>query len=146
MTEQGDARCWEIVFEGVTEPPTMAQALEKSLFFQRCVAPKSVEVAIGSVVILFVSRLCRQEIVKKCSQTFPKCGSFAKYRVADKGPTATSSNSGRQAGSEQPPGPAHSAPAPETTLARHSGVEDIKQLAAGLPPQPSVTPWRFSLA
>ena len=132
MSEQGDVRCWEIVFEGVTEPPTMAQALENSLFFQRCVAPKSVEVANGSVVILFISRLSRQEIVKKCIQTFPKCGSFAKYRVADKGPT--SSNSGRQAGSEQPPGPAHSAPAPETTLARRSGVEDIKQLAAGLSP------------
>ena len=78
MAEQTDARCWEIVFDGVSDPGTMAQALEKSLFFQRCVAPKSVEVANESVVFLFTSMLSRQEIVKKCSQTFPKCGSFAK--------------------------------------------------------------------
>ena len=69
----------------------MAQALEKSLFFQRCIAPKFVRVENESVVFLFVSKLSRQEIVKKCSQTFSKCGNFAKYIVADKGSAASSS-------------------------------------------------------
>ena len=112
----------------------MVQALQKSLFFQRCVAPKSADVVNGSVVLVFVSTLGRQEIMKKCTQTFPKCGRFTSHRVTDKGPPATPVNSGQHAGSEQPLGPAQSTPAPETTLARRSGVEDIKQLAVGLSP------------
>ena len=110
----------------------MKQKLEASPFFRRCAVPKSTTITEDRVVLTFMAALARQDVVKKCTQTFRTYGSYQNYAVVSKETPASGS---QEAGSGQPPpGPAHSAAAPEATLARRSGVEDIKQLAAGLSP------------
>ena len=67
---------WEVTFEGVGSPQEMKQKLEASPFFRRCAVPKSITITEDHVVLTFMAALARQDVVKKCTQTFRTYGSY----------------------------------------------------------------------
>ena len=93
MAQRTDVRSWEMTFDGVVDPLAMKFKLEQCLFFKKCNDPKSVKVDGAKVVLSFAAALSRQDVMKKCTQTFRAYGSFTSHAVADKGALAVSTGS-----------------------------------------------------
>lgn len=107
----------------------MKQKLEASVFFRRCAAPKSTTITGDRVVFTFTAALARQDVVKKCAQTFRTYGCYSNYSVVDKGAPAGIGQDGSPGDPISPQAP--SAPAPGDTLACRSRVEGVLQTVAG---------------
>ena len=103
----------------------MKSKLERCLFYHCATAP-SVHVRGDNVVFSFTAAKQRSHIMTMCCGTFKNSGSYQSHEVADKGAADT------DAATNTAVPVSGDATAPEATLARRSGVEDIKQLAAGL--------------
>ena len=126
---------WEIIFDGVASPDAFKEKLEKCVFFKKCDEPKAAVIDDRKVTLSFSSPVSRNDLLKKCTQTFSKYGSFTSHAVADKSAPAVSTGSSSEGALGQvvgEPGAGVRAPAAEGTLALRSGVEEIKRAAKGL--------------
>ena len=72
-------------FEGLESPQEMKEKLEASPFFRKSGAPKSTAITEGRVVFAFTKALARKDIVRKCSEIFPKYGRYTNHAVVNKG-------------------------------------------------------------
>ena len=124
---------WEIIFDGVASPDAFKEKLEKCVFFKKCDEPKAAVIDDRKVTLSFSSPVSRNDLLKKCTQTFSKYGSFTSHAVADKSAPAVSTGSSSEGALGQvvgEPGAGVRAPAAEGTLALRSGVEEIKRAGA----------------
>ena len=115
---------WQVTFYQVDDPDAMVGNLKSSVFFRKCTAT-TVETTLNTVVFSFTPQKPHTlaEIQKKCTQTFKNAGTWHS--------TGIKSLNAEHASAAVPveAAPVEAAPA---TLARRSGVEDIKRMAQGL--------------
>ena len=108
----------------------MEQKLRDCFFYRRCTTP-TVEVQGSRVMFSFEKDISRQELAKKCLQTFKHYGRFTSYTL-EKQVAAAAAAAAPAAPAAAPAAPAAAPAAAPETLARRSTVEDIKRLADGL--------------
>lgn len=89
---------WRVTFECVVDAAALKSKLEACAFFRRCDEPKAVKASAESVVLAFRRVATRQDIVKKCTQTFGAYGKFRNYAVVDEGPASATGR--KEAGGE----------------------------------------------
>jgi hypothetical protein len=75
---------WCVTFEDVADATAMKLKLETCVFWRKCSAA-SVEIVGVKIIFRFVAVIERQDIQKKCSQTFKAYGSFKTFSVAKTG-------------------------------------------------------------
>jgi len=121
---------WTVTFENVEDPAAMEQKLRDCFFYRRCTTP-TVEVQGSRVMFSFEKDISRQELAKKCLQTFKHYGRFTSYTL-EKQVAAAAAAAAPAAPAAAPAAPAAAPAAAPETLARRSTVEDIKRLADGL--------------
>ena len=77
---------WCVTFEDVADATAMKMKLENCVFWRKCSAA-SVQIIGVKLVFHFVSGIERQEVQKKCAQTFKAYGNFKSFSiVAQTGP------------------------------------------------------------
>jgi hypothetical protein len=71
---------WCVTFEDVADATAMKMKLENCVFWRKCSAA-SVQIVGVKLVFHFVSGIDRQEVQKKCAQTFKAYGNFKSFSI-----------------------------------------------------------------